>query len=268
MFDRSGQVKFDAMIQIPDASNVRILDFTTAPDGSVWASGLANATGGQRSFFLAHITNDGQPVQIIRTNPYQPSYLTVAPDGTVWTMGYALAGNRVDKTQDSLRHFDASGKLIASAVPAGSLNLLRMVNGYLDFYQGRLVWYSPISGSNGDRTVPDSAFVEISPTDLTVLSSYPGPPRNWNDYIDGFAVTPSGRAFAQVYHPRAKGRPELYELDRGRSRWALADGPLDQSGHSSSLEGCDAESLVFSDLRGETKQKLQVVDLLKDGRPQ
>lgn len=267
MFDRSGHIKFEAIIQIAGASRVRVDDFTAAPDGSVWTCGRADSPAGQRSFFLAHLTDSA--VQIIRTNPYAPSYLTVAPDGTVWTVGDCLgADGRVDLTLNSLRHFDASGKLIASAIPANSVGILRAKLGYLDFYQGRLGWYSPSSGSGADRSVPDGAYVEISPTDMRVLHSYPAAPRKWNDYVLGFALTPSGRVFVKMHHPSLDGKPnppELYELDRSGNKWVLANGPRNQQGYISSLEGNDGESLVFRDvLVDKSELKLQIVELSQE----
>jgi len=262
MFDRSGQVKFDAVIQISGANRVRVDDFAAAPDGSVWTCGHAESPAGQRSFFLAHLTDDAQRVQIIRTNPYRPWYLAVAPDGTVWTMGYALGTDgRVDLTLDSLRHFDTSGKLIASAIPAQSVGILSVELGYLEFYRGRLGWYSPSSGSRADRSVPDGAYVEISPTNMTVLHSYPAVPRKWNDYAIGFALTPGGRVFVKMQHPSGGAHPsDLYELDRSGSRWVLSDGLRNQQGYILRLQGNDGESLVFGDLFDKSKLPLQILD--------
>ena len=265
VFDRSGHIQFDAMIQITGANKVRVDDFTAAPDGSVWMCGHADSPAGQRSFFLANVTNDGQPVRIIRTNPYRSFYLTVAPDGTVWTVGYGLSSDgRVYLTQDSLRHFDSSGKLSSSAIPANSVGIMRVMKGSLDFRQGRLAWYSPTSGVAGPRSVSVETYVEISPTDMTVLHSYPAAPRNPGAYVLGFALTPSGRVFVQVFHP-AGGQsrsPDLYELDRNGNKWVLADGPRNRQGSVSALEGNEDESLVFSDgVADQSELKLQIMDL-------
>ena len=263
MFDRSGHLKFDGMIQITGADHVRVTDFTAAPDDSVWTCGYADSAAGQRSFFLAHITDDGQTVQIIRTDPYGPSYLTVAPDGTLWTVGYGMGSNgRADLTVNSLRHFDSSGKLIASGIPTDSVGIIRAKHGYLDLYQDRLGWYSPDKGiqKNADGSPFPEAYVEISATDTTVLHSIPAVSRNRGDYAFGFAVTPGGRVFVEMYHHG--GPPALYELDRRGNRWVLAEAPRDQKGHPSQLEGNDGESLVFSEaLVDKSELKLQVVDL-------
>lgn len=200
-------------------------------------AGTPDSAAGQCSFFLAHLTDDGQ-AQIIRTNPYGPEYLTVAPDGTLWTVGYGLDSNsRVDLTLDSLRHFDSSSKLMASAIPANSVGILRVEQGYLYFYQGRLGWYSPSMGSQkgADRRPLPEAYVEISATDTTALHSIPAAPRNPGEYVFGFALTPGGRVFVEMYHPN--GPPTLYELDRSENRWVLAEAPRDQKGHMSQLEG-------------------------------
>jgi hypothetical protein len=258
MFDRSGYTKFDAMIQIPGADRVRIDDFAAAPDGSVWTCGHADSPTGQRSFFLAHLADDTQRVQIIRTDLYRPWYLTVAPDGTVWTVGYGVTSDgRFDPNPDSLRHFDASGKLIASALPTNSVGLPRVEYGYLAFYQDRLGWYSPSHGSMGS-----GVYVEISPTTMAVLNSYPTAPINRRSVVEGFALTPGGHAFAIIRHPTGEGTPDLYELDRSANQWVKVDVPPDQQGNIPSLQGNDGESLVFSSPldKSELKLKLQIID--------
>jgi hypothetical protein len=257
MFDRSGQPQFNDMIQISGADRIRIRDFTAAPDGSVWACGQADSRAGQRSFFLAHITNDGNPLRIIRTSPYAPSYLTVAPDGTIWTVGYSVGSDgRDDLTQDSLRHFDSSGKLIASGHPAQALGPLRVSNGFLDFNQGHVAWYSPTSGMT-KRSDAVEQYLEISPTDMTVLHSYPAAPRTKSDFVLQSAITPNGRVFIEMMHAGSENRPaafDLYELDRSGNQWVLTEHLQDQQ-----LEGSDGESLVFrEDLADKSKLNLQV----------
>lgn len=262
MFDRSGRITTSAMIQITGASRVRVTDFAAASDGSIWTCGIGDSGTGQRSFFLAHVTNDGSSLQIIRTNPYRPSYLAVATDGTIWTVGYSLGSDgKVDLSLDSLRHFDPSGKLLASAIPANSVGILRVQEGLLNFNQGHLEWYSPSRGTQklpDGNTVPE-AYVEISPTDMTVLHSHPAMPRNHGDYVYGFAITPGGRVFAEMY--RVNNTPTLYEFDRSIGNWVPAEGPRDQQGQISHLEGNDGESLVFSDHTDKSQLKLKILDL-------
>jgi hypothetical protein len=263
MFDRAGHIKFDGMIQIAGAVNVRVTDFASAGDGSVWTCGYADSATAQRSFFLAHLTDDGQGAQIIRTNPYAPWYLTVAPDGTLWTVGYGLGSDdAVDLTLDSLRHFDSSGKLIRAAIPTDSVGIIRAKLGYLDSYQGRLGWYSPTTGiqKRADGSPFPEAYLEVSANDATVVHSIPALPRNRGDYPSGFAITPSGRVFVEMYH--SGGHTTLHELDRGGNRWVSVDGPRNRDGEISRLQGNDGESLVFSDtLAAKSQLTLQIVDL-------
>jgi streptogramin lyase len=251
------------MIQIPRVDRIRLDDYAAAPDGGVWTAGSAVSTTGQQSYFLAYIASGATDIRIIQTNPYHPRQLSVAPDGTVWTAGYAVmpdgkGGNRQDGNQDSLRHFDASGNLIASAMPAGSVGPLRAAVGFLVANQDRIGWYSPAYG-NG-------AYVELSP-DMNVLRSYPvAHTPDKSSRTEGLVVTPSGRVFATVMHTGPR-RPSsaLYELDRSANDWVAVEAPQDTKGNVPWLEGNDAESLVFTGPRD--KSKLQVFELSQVASP-
>jgi hypothetical protein len=52
VFDRSGEPRFSAMIQLPEADRIHVDDFAAATDGSIWAGGGAISRSGQESFFL------------------------------------------------------------------------------------------------------------------------------------------------------------------------------------------------------------------------
>lgn len=257
VFDRSGQVKFSTMILIPGVDRIRVDDFAAAPDGGVWAGGGAIWRIGQESSFLAHIAPDGMDVNIVQTTPFRPCQLSVAPDGTVWTVGYALTRDAkgqtdIDQNQDVLRHFDASGKLRASAIPLSTVGWQRAFNGYLSAYSDRVGWYSPKHGAG--------AYVEFSP-DMKVLHSYPIVPAvDRHSGIEGFALTPSGHAYVKLVHSQEDGRPEvLYELDRTANDWAPVEIPRDAIYGIPMLEGNDGELLVFTG--PPDKSKLQFFDV-------
>jgi hypothetical protein len=259
VFDRSGQVKFSAMIQIPAVYQVRVDDFAAAPDGSVWAGGDAISRSGQHSSFLAHIAADGADINVVQTTPYRPCQLSVARDATVWAVGYALTRDatgqtHVDQSQDVLRHFDSSGRLLTSAIPANTIGLARAFTGYLAASQDRLGWYSPTHGTG--------AYVEFSP-DMKVLHSYPiVPAADRGTGVEGFALTPTGRAFVKIVHSREDGRQDvLYELDRAANDWVPVDTSRDAYGGIPMLEGNDGESLVFTG--PPDKSKLQIFEVSK-----
>src|SRR6185437_16940378 len=90
IFETSGHIKFEAMIQVPGADRIRIHDFAAAPDGSIWGCGKAISKTGQESFFLTHVDDGSGDVHIIQTPSYWPRQLSVAPDGTVWTVGHGI----------------------------------------------------------------------------------------------------------------------------------------------------------------------------------
>ncbi len=254
VFDRSGRVKFTALILIPAVDEIRLDDFAAASDGSVWAAGHAISKAGGQIFYLAHITGDGDGIHILPIASYQPCQLTVAPDGTVWTAGYAETRNisgqtQMDQSQNVIRHFDSSGKLIASALPANTVGFPRAAMGYLSANQDRIGWYSPIYGPG--------AYVEFSP-DMKILHSYPAVPATGKGtLVEGFALTPAARAFVKIVHTREDGRPAvLYELDRAANGWVPVDISRNADGIMPMLEGNDGESLVF--VGPPDKSKLQI----------
>jgi hypothetical protein len=267
VFDRSGKVKFSTLIQLPEIDRMRVDDFAAAPDSSVWMGGNVTSKTGQDRFFLAHVASDGINVDVIQTTPYWPVQLSVAPDGTVWTAGYALtrdaaghtrdaAGHtEVDQSQNVLRHFDASGKLLASAIPLSTVDYLRVRLGFLAANQDRLGWYSPTNG-------PGGAYVEFSPA-MKVLHSYSVVSLDTRGtMVEAFALTPTGRAFVKVVHSTEDGRPAvLYELDRTVNDWVPVDIARDANSVIPMLEGNDGESLVFTG--PPDKSKLQIFEVQK-----
>lgn len=253
VFDRSGQIKFSSMIQIPRVNEIRVDDFAAAADGSVWAGGHATSGTGQRTFFLAHVVSPGTDVQIIQINSYRPCQLTVASDGTVWTAGYGVSRDssgqtRTDVNQDVLRRFDASGKLMASAMPGSSIDLMRARLGFLAANKDRVGWYSPTNGAG--------VYVEFSP-DMKVLHSYPVVSlTRRGGFLEELSLTPTGQAFVAIMH---SNHSTLYRLDRTTSAWVTVEGLQNTQGNVPRLEGNDGESLVFID--SITKSKLQLLDV-------
>jgi hypothetical protein len=246
MFDRAGQQVFSAMVQIPLVDETRLADFAAAPDGSLWACGWSYSRSGQRADFLAHLTDHGAGMEVIRTTPYQPYELSVAPDGTVWTIGYERHPSssigevgKVDFTRDMLRHFDSSGKPLASAIPLSSAeNVVGTQMGFLSANQERVAWFSPRGDGN--------SYVEFSPATGT-LSAYPTPPTTGTrDFALAFVLTPRGRAFVVMRHPTVDGpNRTLYEFNRSAKEWMEIHPPVTYNGKLVDLVGNDGESLVF-----------------------
>jgi hypothetical protein len=177
----------------------------------------------------------------------------------VWAVGREVAYDAdgkfkgVDLSRDVLRHFDASGKLIGSAVPLGTVGVIRSLSGYLAATQDRLGWYSPTDGVG--------SYVEFSP-DMKVLDSYPTPPALGGHSITwGFALTPAGNAYVVIAYPVGERlAPVLYERSRSSRTWISVTGvPLSPKGVFPMLEGNDGESLIF--MGPPDKSRLQVLDV-------
>lgn len=258
VFERSGKLRFSAPIEVPQAANIRLDDYALAPDGSAWAVGHADFRSGQVTSFLAHAKSDGSDVHLFQTVPYFPHQLAVAPDGTVWTAGMVLRSGhngrfRRDMSEDTLRHFDSSGKQIGSAVPASGVSKLATVAGFLAAGYDRVGWYSPDWG--------DGSYTEFSP-DMKVLHTYPVAhnPTERRSLAERFALTPSGRVFVEVSSAGPGGRPfcTLLELDRTANAWVQVSLPKDSNGDIPWLDGNDGESLIFE---GPAPDQIQIFNV-------
>ncbi|MGI9072809.1 MAG: hypothetical protein ACR2JB_16195 [Bryobacteraceae bacterium] len=110
-------------------------------------------------------------------------------------------------------------------------------------------------GNATSRTGQESFFLaHIAPEkfDLNVVQTTPYRPRQLSvkgTGVDGFALTPTGRAFVKIVHSRENGRPDvLYELDRAANDWIPVDISRDAYRGIPMLEGNDGESLLFTGL--------------------
>jgi hypothetical protein len=259
VFDRSGKRISGTLLQIPGADQLRVTDFAAGPDRTIWASGQAVSRQGQQSFFLARIAPDGSEAQVIQTTPFQVRQLAVAPDSTVWAVGREISKDRsgnwipLDMAQHVLRHFDGSGRLIASSVALNSVGMARVMSGYLVATRDRVGWYAPANGVG--------VYAEFG-TDMTPIATYPASALAGDHSLTwGFALTQRGNAFLLLAHPKlAASGPALLGLDRTSGEWAIVSGvPTDSRGTFPMLLGSDGESLIF---RGPPdKTKLQVLDV-------
>jgi hypothetical protein len=122
--DRDGFISSAWNFSIPETSHLWVLGYDRDPAGDLVAAGRAYSYDGKLAPFIAIKPAKGGEVQIIRTYPYWPALLAVAPDGTIWTAGYEMTyertytGDGVNRNGDAIRHFDRTGKLLGSAVPA------------------------------------------------------------------------------------------------------------------------------------------------------
>jgi hypothetical protein len=69
--------------------------------------------------FVAWISPDRSRQVLTRVWPYTPYVAAVAPDGSVWTVGAVLNDHYVSVYANVLRHYSATGELLASTTVQG-----------------------------------------------------------------------------------------------------------------------------------------------------
>src|SRR5581483_3394309 len=127
--------------------------------GTIFLCGTAYDREGSDAAFLASISPSNEGVNVVRTAPYTPYHLALAPDGTVWTVGIEM-DNFVEpaasRDKDVVRHFDRTGKLLASFVPRSTFEShSSIIYGYLAATIDRLGWYTGLEFG-------PSEYIEIS----------------------------------------------------------------------------------------------------------
>ncbi|MDQ2840305.1 MAG: hypothetical protein M3Y72_04550 [Acidobacteriota bacterium] len=175
---------------IPEAVYIGVFDFDRGKDGIIILCGKAYDSKGRLASFIGRITPNGESSQVIRTAPFSPHLISEADDGTIWTVGLeSINGDEnvpgVNPNGDVLRHFDSSGKLIASAFPRPRIAAGRLVTGYLVATADRLAWYAPADGRG--------TYAELS-SEGKLLDEYPGM-TDRSGRATGFALTSTGKAY-------------------------------------------------------------------------
>jgi hypothetical protein len=238
--DRNGRAASSAVFRIPGASRVWAEDYDRGTDGTIVLCGGSYSADGRLAPFIGWISPDGQSSRIISTAPYSPTQVAWAPDGTIWTVGSEWMDG-INPNANVMRHFSASGTLIASGEARSKFNSnpLRLAYGYLVAARDRIGWYAP---TRGDRT---GVYLEVAP-DFSAITRYPGIPVGGaagQGYVESLACTDAGNVFL-AFRPAGK-KSITYTLDRTTRGWvAVAVPPLNGSS-APLLVGNDGEQLVF-----------------------
>jgi hypothetical protein len=243
--DREGNWISSATVRAPNGAQVWSHDYDRGTDGSIVLSGQYSSDQGAVPF-IAWISADGKTQRLVPTTPYFPNMLSVAPDGTVWTIGHEMINwdtkaPGLDPEAGVLRHFDATGKLLGSALPQSRFKTrheqFRLASGLLVAKSDRLGWFAPRE-ENGQ-------YIEISTATMAV-QSYPGlPAPSRYDRADALALSDSGMVTLQI-EDRSPLARATYSFDRATSKWVPLRVPA-IGGYNCTpiLTGTDGESLVF-----------------------
>lgn len=115
--DRSGKFVMRARLSPEGASNVFVSDVTASSNGSIVAALSMVSQVGPGST-LAWLNSAGGITRLVHVASARVVTARFAGDGTLWAMvqPYDGAGHELNE-YDMLRHFDANGVLIGSALP-------------------------------------------------------------------------------------------------------------------------------------------------------
>ena len=249
VFDAEGRQLAQIAVVIPSSSYVEVRAAWHGSDGTTAICGAANDEKGHRAGFLALASAAGKIESLIRTEPYSPTAVAIAPDGTVWMKGveYLPVERKPSKTRNGiLRHFDRSGKLMASFLPQSDFILRELFGGIdqLAVNSARVGWYNGGGATTYFEVVGDQLerypAVQRLATDAEKV---PGAPMQ-SYQISGLAITDDDRVFVTS---SVNGKnPRVFTLDRLSRSWlpvALPDGgepPL-----TNWLLGGNGTTLVF-----------------------
>jgi len=256
VFDAQGREAELIKFTIPGAEVVDIRGIAHGLGGMVALCGVTQDAKLRTAGYMALIHPGGIPVTIFRTDPYRPHNITVSPDGTIWTVGAEIDPVSRKPTATSagvLRHFDASGALLASFVPQSSLPVRDVVSGLANLASSSSLvgWYQ---GSG-------RYYFEV--TANSKVRQYSVMPLNQSDMISRLAVTDNGQVFVTKSTVGASSKTALYSLDRAQNAWVLVQLPGTwERPISNWLHGGSGNTLALS------PTSRQVIQLFTVGPPQ
>ena len=114
LYNRQGELVFEALIETPEGDLADVLDLTAFPDGTSVAAVKLGA--GTRAGLLL-LDRDGAAVRFVETFPFVPRHLAVTPSGAIWTLGWEASPFQPDRPADTnfevFRKFSREGDLLA-----------------------------------------------------------------------------------------------------------------------------------------------------------
>lgn len=213
--DRQGR-REEIVFEVPESGYISAWDIASGPDGALAVVGYAMSNDSRLADFVAWISPDRKRQIITRVWPYHPYAVTVAPDGTIWTVGPVKhEDSTVDLHANVLRHYDPSGRLLATVTVRGT----RRYNGL-----ARVAPASALMASN-DRIgwlTNACEYIEFS-FSAVEMGRYTCP----NGILDGQTVGGVALSSANdlVVGGRRSGPLAPLELDRATRTWIPVPAP-------------------------------------------
>ncbi len=207
--------------------------FARGWDGTIAIAADADFADEKGRSFLAIVAPDGKKQSVVRLSPYRAEAVTVAGDGTIWVAGgeYRPHGE-LDRRQDLVRRYDASGKLLSSFFTGESLETegqhFHAVDSILISSKDRVGWYA-----KGART-----YLEFSLDGSEVMRA-----KAWKSSakapLDWLALCEDGSVFVGEQNLQMHAiRWGVFALDRGSGTKFI---PRKEQ---SVLYGCDGTRLA------------------------
>jgi hypothetical protein len=242
-FDQEGTNIASAYLTIPEAVAIGVHDYTRSLDGTIVLSGTAFDQVGRTAPFLAWIPPFAENVRVVRTSPYVPYCLALAPDGTVWTVGLELIDGSepaANQQYGVLRHFDKSGRLIASFIPRSTIQSPHsIIYGYLAARKDRIGWYA----GRLSQTAGSAEYIELLGNNM--VRRFPGVPWGKDEEVTGIAVTEDAGTFVTTHNHQTR-RATLRVIDQARGVWVPIEIPAKlRSYHWVHLYGSEGNDLVL-----------------------
>jgi hypothetical protein len=242
ILDRNGAETSTFTFSIPGAGRINLYDNSVARglDGSLALIGTTYSNDSTGAMFVAWVSLDRREQTIIRTTPYFPEAVTVASDGTIWVAGELMKRKpeKPDYSQELIRHYDKTGKLLGAFLPWSTLEMnsafspTPSVRSVLVSAKDRVGWYSP--GAN--------TYIEFSLAG-SVINRFRTVHHDPSNLIT-VALCEDGSVFASTGIMRDVEQTNwgILTLNRQQSDWTL----LPRKEQSGMLFGCDGERIASS----------------------
>lgn len=245
VFDQEGRQAAEIAVKIPGADWIDVRSAAQGVRGTIAICGSAKDSEARVAGFLALASADGKIQSLIRTEPYVPTAVTISQDGTIWTKGaeFEPVKRTPAKTDNGiLRHFDASGTLLAKFLPQSSLSRRELFLGIdqLVSNSSRVGWYM----GRGAITYFEVFHDQIERYPAVEVENVEG-----QEFISGLTITDDNRVF--VTKDIRGNNPELYMLNRASRRWTMIEVPAAGSPAATNwLVGGMGNTLVFRTTAG------------------
>lgn len=251
-FDRSGQLKFRTPIQPPQAVRIIVDDIAAAPDGTFAVAAGTFGPKGEMASVLAFLNTAGEVTRYVRLEPSTGVFnLCFAPDGTLWALVRVFDQSFKELAQyNMLRHFDASGRLVGSALPrstfAANSGRFPAEAGHLFASRDRIAVFAPEMGT----------WTELSLSgEITGHWKLPLPFQSSVRTLNRFAgavLTPENDIYIALQDSTVNGKSTsaMYRFDRTTATFGPRV-PPPGAPYWQHLYGADEKTLVTSLQRAE-----------------